>query len=206
MSFYQSLLNTFPKNQPILIGEISYRNYSQPWIYKELAKLCDQEKIVRFEKGGYYIPTQTILGRSLLNPRDVIEKKYIKNGNDVFGYYSGYAFLNQLGLSSQMPDVIDLYTNKETSVVREVIVGKQKVRLRRARATVNRGNAAVLSFLELMNTVTPAFLDQGKKQTIRDFMKSAEIERREITRYAPFFPDKVMRNLVESEVIYDAAQ
>ena len=29
---------------------------------------------MRFDKGIYYIPTQTVLGKSILNPRKVIEK------------------------------------------------------------------------------------------------------------------------------------
>ena len=41
--------------------------------------LCEEEKLIRFEKGIYYIPTDTVLGKSVLNPRKVIEKKYIND-------------------------------------------------------------------------------------------------------------------------------
>lgn len=99
MSLYQSLLERYGYNEPIVSSEIEYKSYSRPWIYKEMNKLCDQSMVVRYEKGIYYIPTKTILGTSMLDPRKVIEKKYIKDGEDIIGYYSGATLLNQLDLS-----------------------------------------------------------------------------------------------------------
>ena len=64
MEFYDYLLSSYGYDEPILSGEISYKSYSVPWIKKMLKKLCDEEKIIRFEKGIYYIPTDTPLGKS----------------------------------------------------------------------------------------------------------------------------------------------
>lgn len=205
MKFFDYLLRTFGANEPIMSNEIIFEDYSKPWIYKQLNTLVSQGKLIRFEKGVYYIPTQTVFGKSLLNPRKVIEKKYISGSDGRVGYYSGVTFQNRLGLTSQMPNVIEIYTNNETSKVRDVFVGSQKVLLRRARTKITDSNVAVLSFLELMNDVTPAFLDDEKKELIREFITVNGITRRKITEYAPVFPDKVMRNLIESEVVYSVA-
>ena len=132
-------------------------------------KLCDQGMVVRYEKGIYYIPTKTILGTSMLDPRKVIEKKYIKDGEDIIGYYSGATLLNQLDLSTQMPNTIELYTNNETSRLRNTTVGNQKVVLRRARTPINTSNAAVLCFLELMNSVPSSFFDEERKAKVCNF-------------------------------------
>lgn len=206
MTLYDSLLKTYGTNEPIFSSEISFEDYSRPWISKQLSQLCEDGRIIRYEKGVYYIPTDTVFGKSLLNPRKVIERKYISNNGDIIGYYSGLTLQNQLRLTTQMSNVIEIYTNNEPTRVRDVLVGKQKVQLRRARTTITAANAAVLSFLELMNTLDPVMLDDEKKSILISYIADRKIKRKDITAYAPYFPDNAMRTLIESEVIYSVAQ
>lgn len=147
----------------------------------------------------------TPFGSSLLNPNKVIEKKYIYDGSGAIGYYSGITLLNKIGLSAQVPNIIDIYTNNETSKVREVTVGKQRVVLRKARTTITADNAAVQSFLELMNEFPASFFDGERRALIIKFVAQNNITRGAITQYAPTFPDKAMRTMIESEVIYSVA-
>ena len=105
-----------------------------------------------------------------------------------------------------MPNVLELYTNKEPSRVREVPVGSQRVLLRRARTAIDSDNAATLSFLELMNFTDAAFYDAGKKKTVAAYIEDNGITRSSIARYAPCFPDRAMRTLVESGVVYDVTR
>lgn len=206
LDLYNYLIETYGFNEPIISKNVSYKKYSRQWLYKEFNKLCECGKIIKYEKGLYYIPTKTALGYSLLDPKKVIEKKYINNGDDTIGYYSGVTFLNQLGISTQMPNIIELYTNNERANVRDVNVGKQKVLLRRARTDINKENVAVLSLLELMNFVPASFFDEDRRKTINLYIVTNKISRQSITKYAPVFPDRAMRTLVESEVIYGVAQ
>lgn len=206
MAFYEYLVNSFGYNEPILMNEITYRNYSKPWISKELADLCASGKLIRFEKGIYYVPKMTALGPSKLNPQKIIEKRFIAAGDGRNGYYSGATFLNLTGLSSQVPNIVEIYTNAETAKVREIVVGKIKVLLRRARAPITKDNVAVQSFLELMNSVSPSFFDVERRRITLEYICQNGISKKDITKYARVFPDKAMRTLVESEVIYDVTQ
>ena len=61
-----------------------------------------------------------------------------------------------------MPNVLEIYTNNESSKVREITVGSQRVVLRRARVEINTDNAPTLAFLELMNDITTTMLDDYK--------------------------------------------
>lgn len=206
MILFNSLLQQYGTNEPIMSSEITFQNYSRPWIYKQLNQLCEEGKLVRFEKGIYYIPTQTPFGTSLLNPRKVIDRKYIFQNGETVGYYSGIIFQNQLCLTTQMPNVIEIYTNNETTRIRDVYVGKQKVILRKARTQITAANADVLSFLELMNDLRPETLDSEKKSILTKFISDRSITRKDITTYAPVFPDRAMRTLIESEVIYSVTR
>lgn len=206
MSLFESLLQLYGTNEPIVSTDITFKDYSRPWILKQLKTLCEEGKLIRYEKGIYYIPTNTIFGKSILNPRKVIEKKYIKNGGKIIGYYSGIAFQNKLKLSTQMPNVIEIYTNNETSNVRDIMIGRQKVLLRKARTLISDENVAVLSFLEMMNEIAPKSLDEEKKNRIIEYIYDNGITKRDIISYAAVFPDKAMRNLIESEAIFSVAQ
>lgn len=202
MALYEYLIDQYGYNEPILVNELTYEEYSKPWINKELAALCASGKLIRFEKGVYYAPKMTVLGPSKLNPQRVIEKKYIASGNEQNGYYSGAFFLNQIGLSTQVPNAVEIYTNAEAAKVREVMVGPMRVILRRARTPINKNNAAVQSFLELMNTVSPSFFDEERRGITESFIRDSGITKSDITKYAGVFPDKAMRTLVESEIVY----
>ena len=130
-----------------------------------------------------------------------------------------------------MPNVIEIYTNNEKSRVREITINNLKVILRKSRVNITNDNIYVLSFLELMNSFSIDYFNAERKDLIinlismgRNTRQEAKIKVRqpiqniildkkiedvsnddskEITKYSPFFPDKVMRNLVESEIIYD---
>lgn len=206
MTLYDVLLEEYGYNEPILTSEIQFNNYSRPWIYKELNRLCETEEIKRFEKGVYYIPKKSPLGSSLLNPNKVVEKKYIKENEKTYGYYAGYYLLNLLGLSTQVPNVIEIYSNNESSKVRDVKVGSQNIRVRKPRVDITTENAPVLTFLELMNVIDVRSLDEEKKNIITKYISDYNISRRDITKYSPSYPDKVIRAMVESEVIYSVAQ
>lgn len=202
MALYEYLLDMYGYNEPIMMNELSYKEYSKPWLSKELAALCASGKLIRFEKGVYYAPKMTALGPSRLDPQKVIEKKYIANNCEKKGYYSGVSFLNRTGLSTQVPNSVEIYTNAETAKVREVMVGPMRVILRRARTPITKDNVAVQSFLELMNTVSASFFDDERRRITESFIRESGITKKDITKYAGAFPDKAMRTLVESELIY----
>ena len=171
MSLYENLVQRFGYDVPILTTEINYKSYSRPWIYKEMNRLCESGSVVHYDKGVYYIPTQTSLGQSLLNPLKVIEKKYLADNGEVFGYFSGVSLLNRIGISTQVPSVLEIYTNKETSQVREVKVGRQRVTLRKARTRITSDNVAVLSFLEMMRDVSPSFFNEERRKVVREYVR-----------------------------------
>ena len=96
---YEYLLDTFGTNEPISVSDIKYGGYSRPWIDKELSKLCKSKKIVRYERGIYYIPSQTPFGASVLNPNKIIKYKYIEKCGKINGFYMG--LLHSTDMDSQ---------------------------------------------------------------------------------------------------------
>ncbi len=202
---FDYLLEKFGENEPIFFSDISHENYSEIWLKKELSKLCEQGKIIRYERGIYYIPVKTPFGTSVLNPNKIIEKKYLANNGARIGFYTGITALQQAGLSTQMSNIPEIQTNNENSKLRRITVGNQEVILRKSRVAIDNENIFVLQFLEMMNCISPDYFDDERKSAIKEWIRKNNISQELVTKYAPYFPDKTMRNLIESGVIYYVA-
>ena len=206
MTWYESLLNCFGYNEPFKTSEINFEDYSKEKICIEMTKLCKKGKVVRFETGIYYIPKTNKFGTVIFNQSKIVDKKYIKDGEQVFGYYSGTELEYRLGLTKVKPNTIVIYTNGEKTRMRRVMVGSQRIILRKPRTKIDKFNASVLCFLELMNGIDTETLYEYKRKLIADYITENRITQRQITKYIPYFPDKTCRNLIESEVIYRVPQ
>ena len=53
-----------------------------------------------------------------------------------------------------------------------------------------------------MNQVPASYFNDERREIIKNYIEKNQLTRKDITRYAPVFPDKAMRTLIESEVIY----
>jgi len=206
MTFFEKLIKDFGYNQPILVSEVEYDNYDSQAIYRELSRLCAKKFVVRFDTGIYYIPKTTQFGVAYFNPKKVIDKKFIREGENVFGYYSGSYLQYELGISKLKPAVIEIYTNEESRDLHKVKLGNYQISLRKPRTKIDKFNASVLCFLELMNGIDTETLDEYKRKLITDYIAENRITQKQITKYIPYFPDKTCRNLIESEVIYRVPQ
>ncbi len=200
------LIETFGFNQPFAISEITYKDYSQIWIYKSVAKLCEKGEIVHLDRGVYYIPKKNKFGIVPFNPMKIIEKKYIKDNENVKGYYVGQYLLYELGFSKVNPKTIEIYSNNETQRSKVVNTCGKRLLLHKPRTKIDKHNATVLCFLELMNGIDVETLDEYKRKLIADYINENRITQKQITKYISYFPDKTCRNLIESEVIYRVPQ
>jgi hypothetical protein len=105
-----------------------------------------------------------------------------------------------------MPNITEIYTNNESAKVRDINIGTQKVRLRHSRIDITEDNAATLCFLEIMNLLQGKVVDEQGREILSRYIKANNIRRKDISEYAPMFPDKAMRTMIESEVIYSVTQ
>jgi hypothetical protein len=194
-------------NEPLVFEEIRsvLPHYSVQRIYQLTGAAIAEKRLVRFENGIYYIPTRTIFGISKLAPAKVAFRKYIAGNEKVYGYYSGLTLLNGLGLTAQVPNVIEIVTNKESSRVREVYVGKQRVRLRRARVPITNENADALAVLDLFNQIDPQEASERNWRGVVDYIKESGLNLKKIMEYSYAYPAKAVKNLMNSEVAYEIA-
>lgn len=204
-TLYEYLLKHYQVNEPIFLADLQIDTMSSVNLRQQLKKLTDAGKIKRFDKGIYFLPKKTIFkSGSQLSPERVLEYKYLLDGNSRCGYLSGLLFFNQLGLTTQVPMMYEIVSNKATNEYRETSLAKSKVIIRKPKVPVTESNYKVLQFLDLLKDVDVYSEVTGNalQQRLYRYMKEINMRVSEMEPYFSYYPDKLYRNLVETRVIY----
>lgn len=202
---FEYLEQTYRPNEPIIASDISYNGMSQNLLRQQLKKLTDAGVIKRYDKGIFYIPKASVLKLDIIPSKDdVIKKKYLVAGTDVFGYISGLEFASLLGLTTQVPMQTEVVTNKATRRVREVSVGGFSVKLRKPRTFINQDNYCAMQLLDLVNDIDSLSELTGRElqKAISDYMDNIGLEFCDLLQYLDLYPDKIYKNLFEVGVLY----
>lgn len=202
MELVKCLKTQYGENTPICFEDIANvcSGYTRGRVYQLIDAAMNGGLLAKAGYDCYYIPTTTPFGKSLLNPRKVIEKKYISNKGEVYGFYTGLALLNSFGITTQMPNVIEVFTNNEATKSRRVTINNQTIIVKRARTTINNSNYKEMMLLELFNLADARSIDVQATQKIVDYMKQNNISIQGIMKYAKFVPARAIKNFMSSEV------
>lgn len=202
MELVKCLKTQYGENTPIFFEDIANvcSGYTRGRVYQLIDAAMNSGLLAKAGYDCYYIPTTTPFGKSLLNPRKVIEKKYISNKGEVYGFYTGLALLNSFGITTQMPNVIEVFTNNEATKSRRVTINNQTIIVKRARTTINNSNYKEMMLLELFNLADVRSIDARATQKIVDYMKQNNISIQGIMKYAKFVPARAIKNFMISEV------
>lgn len=204
MSLFEFLQENYGENEPILISEIRMEGVSDANLRQQIKKLTDVGKLKRYDAGIYFIPKQTMFKFGSMISRDaVIEKKYLKDGDLICGYISGIMFANQMGITTQVPSIYEIVTNRTTSDYREIFLASVKVILRKPKVVVNKDNYRILQFLDLLKDIDGIAEVDGDslKQRILSYMKGMMFTFSMLEPYLSYYPDKLYRNMYEVGVL-----
>lgn len=79
-------------------------------VIKMLNRLVAEGVIAKISKGRFYKPKRSIFG--VLKPKqEEIVKDLLEKDGEVIGYITGYSVFNRLGLTTQVPNIIQIGTN-----------------------------------------------------------------------------------------------
>lgn len=205
MLLYEYLLENYQPNEPIIIADIDL-SVSKNHLRQMVKSLCDAEKIMRYGNGVYYIPGLSKLkGGVPFTPEKVAIYKYISYKDEVKGYYSGYTFANQIGITTQVPITIEIVSNNASAVVREVDLCGQKIQLRKPRTKITKNNVRVLQLLDLLKDIREYSDDEPKDaaEIVKNYIKTRNITKNQFDQYISLYPDRIYKNIYEMR-LYDA--
>jgi hypothetical protein len=199
------LKDKYSVNEPIFVSDIDLP-VTDTNLRQMFKVLCDNGKIMRYDTGIYYLKgTSRLKGGTALSASEVARYKYISRNNQVNGYYSGYTFANQLGLTTQVPFTIEIVSNQASAKCREVSVKNQKIMLRKPRTHITSENCSILQLLDLLKDLE-MYVDGDISDVayrISVYVKELGLHRSEIDEYIGFYPDRIYKNIYETR-LYNA--
>lgn len=199
------LQKNYKVNEPIFVSDIDLP-VTDTNLRQMLKVLCDNGQIFRYDTGIYYMKgVSRLKGGISLSASEVARYKYISRNNQINGYYSGYTFANQLGLTTQVPYTIEIVSNQASAKCREVRLKNQKIMLRKPRTEITKDNYSVLQLLDLLKD-WEKYVDDDMSmaaERIRAYIREICIRRTDVDEYIGLFPDRVYKYIYEMR-LYNA--
>lgn len=197
---YEYIENKYKPNEPIFLAELDIPDMKPISVRQQMKKLTEEGRLKRFDAGIYYIPKKSMFrSGSTLSIDEVIRKKYLQDGVNRCGYVGGILFANQLGLTTQVPALYEVYTNKATTEYRETRLANLRVILRKPYCEIDTENAETLQFLDLIKEVVDISEVDGEELTKRllGYMKKKNIGFENLKPFLPYYPDRIYKNMYE---------
>ena len=188
-------INNSEKGIPIFIKEI--KDYVMSFYTEsDKEKVCNNVKSIlnRMNKEGiietayrgiYYIPHENIFGKMLLGNRQIIQYKYIINKEgDIKGYITGAKLFNEVHLTTQVPNVIDIATN-ECKNFNKYVNKELNVVIRKPKMLINNENYKYLQLFDLIENKDNIEIEvDNEDEIIYNFIKENNLDFEKIIKYA----------------------
>lgn len=202
---YDYLLTEYGENTPIFVSELNIEGMNENTLRVWIKRLTDAGKLKRYDTGIYFIPKNYGFksGASTISATQVIEKKYLRNKGSVFGYLSGYMFVNMAGLTTQVPMIYEVVSNNATTDYRKVLVGKTKVIVKKPKVKITNENSKILQFLDMIMVIDLYAEVEGDdlKKRVQMIMEKMNITFSSLEPYLNYYPEKLYKNMYETGVL-----
>ena len=205
MNIVQQLKDIYGCATPIFLKDIRIGRKSKTAIRKELSRAVEKGEIIRRSQGIYYFKEDNVLSPELSFEK-IVEQKFIKNDYDfpgldlfIYGYYTGQTFLQMIGLSQQVPAVLEITTNN-TSCKRTIEINGRKAILRKGRTEINRTNYRILHFLDMLSSFMSEEEIKQNKSFLFDYINK-NFTKKDFTDYINLYSLRLLKIMTEQGLI-----
>jgi Family of unknown function (DUF6088) len=156
-------------------------------IIKALNRLAESGKITKLAKGKYYKSENTPFGK--LEPKQAqVVKDLLENGNKITGYLTGYSIYNQLGLTTQVSNTIQIGKNQiRPNFKRE----RYTISFVKQNNTITKENIPLLQILDTVRyikKIPDAAIDSSCRRLLVIIGNLEEKDKGNLTRLAAKYP------------------
>lgn len=185
---YSALISKYKPGEPILLKDLKYEKTSNDVIRQQLKKLTDKGNINRFDDGVYYFGDDILID-------NVIESKYIKKNDEIYGYYSGRNLAIDLGIIDEEPKR-EIITNNFKAIVRKLKLGDETITVRHSDLKIDSKNCYVLRLLDMFKRVSfDEYVNNETKYKLKKYIEKYYIKKSDIDQYIKYFPKKTYKNI-----------
>ncbi len=147
--YIQLKIARFPKGYVFTYDDFITEVSKKEAIIKGLNRMVASGKINKLSKGKYYKPEPTVFGTLLPQQFQVVKDLLEKDGK-LIGYITGYSIYNQLGLTTQISNTIQIGKNEVRPAIKR---GIYKIAFIRQKNTITKENIALLQILDAIRYI-----------------------------------------------------
>lgn len=200
---YDYIKEHYKEAEPIFFSDLEKGSISKSALNQQLKKLCEKGLLQKYDTGIYFLPKKTRL-KSVIGPNaDMVARyRFISRGDNVDGFYGGNSFANQLGITTQVPMVVEIISNNTHSSNREVRIGDRRFYVRRPVVPVTKENVYVLQMLELLKNLD-VYLDYSyevARDKFAEYITVHGIKRSDVNLYIRKYPVIIFKYYYELEL------
>jgi hypothetical protein len=115
-------------------------------IIKTLNRMVAAGLITKLAKGKYYKPENSAFGKLLPSQNEIV-KDLLEKGGEVIGYLTGYSVYNQLGLTTQVSNTIQIGRNEVRPLFKR---GRYTISFVRQKNAITKENIPLLQILDVI--------------------------------------------------------
>lgn len=150
---YNYVKEHYKQAEPIFLSDLLRMNITESDLNQQLKELCEKGLLQQYDEEVYFIPKKSKLNLAVGPNADMVARyRFISKGDNVDGFYAGNTFANQLGISVQVPYVIEIVSNN-ISDDGEVLIGNRRFIVRKPVVPITKENVYVLQMLELLKNL-----------------------------------------------------
>ena len=109
--YISSTIDRLPKGYVFTYSDFTTEVNQKEAVIKALNRMVTSGKIAKLSKGKYYKPENTPFGKLQPNQAQMVKDLLEENGK-ITGYLTGYSIYNQLGLTTQVSNTIQIGKNQ----------------------------------------------------------------------------------------------
>ena len=186
----ESQITKIPKGQVFSYTDFDIEVERKDTIVKTLNNFVAKGKIAKLSKGKFYKPEVTEFGELLPSSYQIL-KDFIEKDGKLIGYITGYSVYNELLLTTQIANIIQIGTNQYRRPLKR---GNYKILFVLQPNKITKTNFRFLQILDavrFVRSIPATTTDEACKRLIQIFKELTAEEQAKITNLALNYTDYV---------------
>jgi hypothetical protein len=185
--YIEHTIDRLPKGYIFTYKDFRLEVNKQEAIIKALNRLVESGRIAKLSKGKYYKPETTKFGKLMPNQKQIVNDLLEDNGK-ITGYLTGYSIYNQLGLTTQVSNSIQIGKNEIRPKIKRnnynIVFIKQK-------NTITKENITLLQILDsirYIKKIPDTSIESSCKRFLEIIKKLSVMDINKLVRLALKYP------------------
>ena len=142
-------IDRFPKGYVFTYADFTTTVNKKEAVIKALNRMVVSGKIEKLAKGKYYKPERTPFGNLEPNQFQVV-KDLLEDDGKTIGYLTGYSIYNQLGLTTQISNTIQIARNEIRPTLKRE---RYTIKFVKQKNTITKENIPLLQLLDVIRYI-----------------------------------------------------